>query len=166
MTSNRFIYVILSAFIAGNLLLIFMQYNSSKNIHNLITGNKTLLDELKVGNQLRELERDLISVESNIRGAVATNDTAYLGSVDLKITDAQARLDSLRAISNENSASRNINRLLELANEKLILKNQILDSFHKVGKLSPESFKAIMQRRKLDNEINNVSRNLYESRKR
>ena len=39
MASNRFIYYILAAFITGNLLLIFIQYNSVKNINKLIEGD-------------------------------------------------------------------------------------------------------------------------------
>ncbi len=63
MTSKRFIYFILAVFIAGNLLMIFVQYNSAKNIENLTSGNEKLLYELRVNNELREMERDLLSVE-------------------------------------------------------------------------------------------------------
>jgi len=84
MTSNRFIYFILTAFITGNLLIIFMQYNSTKNIHNLITGNKKLLNELSAGNQLRELERDLLSSELKMDRAVATGDTSRMEEVELQ----------------------------------------------------------------------------------
>src|SRR5882762_3603451 len=166
MTSNRFIYLILSTYIAANLVLIFMQYNSAKNIHNLIVGNKNLLHELEVSNQLRELERDLLSTEIKLRGAVAANDTSYLKGVDSQIAEAQALLDSLRGISDQDSTLRNINYLSQLANEKIILKNQILDSFYKAGKLSPESFRTIMKRRDLSNAINNTSRKIYASRQR
>jgi hypothetical protein len=99
MTSNRFIYFILSAFVAGNLLLIFVQYNSAKNIDNLITGNKKLQDELRVDNQLRELERNLLSAEIKIRGAVATNDSLYFEGVDDLIVEAKGYLDSLKGVS-------------------------------------------------------------------
>ena len=166
MTSNRFIYFILSAFIAGNLLLIFVQYNSAKNIDNLIKGNKKLQHELMVDNQLRELERNLLSAEIKIRGAVATNDTSYFEGVDLLIAEAKGYLDSLKEVSEHDSTARNINRLNEVADEKLILKNRILDSIHHTGKLSSESFRTIMQRRKLTNLVNNFSRKIYDSRRR
>ena len=123
MTTNRFIYFILSAFVAGNLLLIFVQYNSAKNIDNLITGNKKLQQELMIDNQLRELERNLLSAEIKIRGAVATNDTSYIEGIDLLIAQAKGYLDSLKAISEHDSTLRNINGLYEVSDEKLILKN-------------------------------------------
>jgi signal transduction histidine kinase/FixJ family two-component response regulator len=57
MTSNRFIHIILAAFIFGNMVIVLAHYNSANNIHNLITGNEKLLTELNAGNQLRELEQ-------------------------------------------------------------------------------------------------------------
>jgi signal transduction histidine kinase/DNA-binding NarL/FixJ family response regulator len=166
MTTNRFIYFILSAFVAGNLLLIFVQYNSAKNIDNLISGNNKLQQELMVDNQLRELERNLLSAEIKIRGAVATNDSSYFEGVDDLIVEAKGYLDSLKGISEHDSTIRNINRLYAVADEKLILKNRILDSFRLKGKLSPGSFRTIMEQRKLTNLVNNFSRKIYDSRKR
>jgi signal transduction histidine kinase/CheY-like chemotaxis protein len=166
MTSNRFIYLILAAFIAGNLLIIFMQYNSAKNIHNLISGNKKLLNELTVGNQLRELERDLLSSELKIDRAVATGDTGRLKEVDLQLTEARALLDSLRAVTGQDSTLRHIERLSALTDEKSRLKDRILDSFRRVGKLSIESFRVITRQRPLANEVNTASRRIYEGRQR
>lgn len=166
MTSNRFIYMILAAFIAGNLVIIFMQYNSANNIHNLITGNTKLLNELNAGNQLRELERDLLSSEIKIDRAVATGDTSRLKEVDLQLTEARGLLDSLRTITGKDSILRHIERLSALAHEKSTAKARILDSFRRTGKLSTESFRTISQGRPLSNDVNNASRRIYESRQR
>src|ERR1700727_2777964 len=117
MTSNRFIYFILTAFIAGNLLIIFMQYNSAKNVNNLITGNTRLLTELNVSNQLRELERDLLSSELKMNRAVATGDTSRMKEVELQLVQARGLLDSLRAITGQDSTLRDINQLAALADE-------------------------------------------------
>jgi signal transduction histidine kinase/CheY-like chemotaxis protein len=148
------------------LLLILVEYNSAKNIHNLIVGNEKLQNELIVHNQLRELERNLLSVEIKIRGAVATDDYSNLDGVDLLIADAKKYLDSLKVIGEQDSTIKNINRLYEVADEKLILKNRILDSFYHARKISKESFKTIQQHRKLTNEINYVSHKIFDSRQR
>lgn len=167
MTSNRFIYFILSAFIAGNLLLIFMQYNSVKNINNLIEGNEKLLHELQVSNQLREMERDLLSTESKIRGTIATNDTSYLKEIDLRITETKRYLDSLRVVSDQDSTLNHIRRLYAIADEKLLLKKQVLDSFYRNGKISSENFKNILKPRMHTNdETNDLSFKLSDSRQR
>ncbi|MES1159813.1 MAG: sensor histidine kinase, partial [Bacteroidota bacterium] len=166
MTSNRFIYFILSAFIVGNLLIIFMQYNTAKNTNNLITGNQKLLNELKVGNELRELERDLLSSEIKIERAVAVNDTSRLAEVDFQIADAQSLLDSIRETDDQDSTRRNIDHLSVLAGEKLALKKRILDSFRHSGKLSSADFREIMKHRALSNDVNNTTRKIYNSRQR
>ncbi|HXB45745.1 MAG TPA: ATP-binding protein [Puia sp.] len=167
MTSNRFIYFILSAFIAGNLLLIFMQYNSVKNINNLIGGNEKLLHELQVSNQLREMERDLLSTESKIRGAIATSDTSYLKEIDIRIAETKRYLDSLKVVSDQDSTLMHIERLNAIADEKLALKNRVLDSFHHTGKISSESFKNILKPRMHTNdETNDLSFKLTDSRQR
>jgi signal transduction histidine kinase/CheY-like chemotaxis protein len=164
MTSNRIIYWVLAAFITGNLLIIFVQYNSSKNIYNLITGNKKLLNELTVGNQLREAERDLLSAEIRLARAVATNDTSYLLQVDTLLAGAHTLLDSLRIMNDQDSTIRNINQLSKLADEKLMLRNLVMDSFHQGRWISPDSFRAIMKRRSYILEVNNFSRRIYTSR--
>jgi signal transduction histidine kinase/DNA-binding response OmpR family regulator len=164
MTSNRIIYLALTAFIAGNVLIIFVQYSSSKNIYNLITGNRKLSNELIVGNQLREAERDLLAAEIRIGRTVATNDTTYLLQADTMLEDAHAMLDSLRAINNQDSAIRNIDQLFKLADEKVVLKNLIMDAYRRGQGISPDSFRAIMKRRYTILDVNNFSRRIYTSR--
>jgi signal transduction histidine kinase len=164
MTSNRIIYLALTAFIAGNVLIIFVQYSSTKNIHNLITGNKKLSNELIIGNQLREAERDLLATEIRLGRTIATNDTAYLLQADTMLEQAHALLDSLRAIDDQGGAIRNIDQLFKLADEKLVLKNLIMDAYRQGRPISPDSFRAIMQRRYFIIDVNNFSRRIYTSR--
>jgi signal transduction histidine kinase/CheY-like chemotaxis protein len=157
--------LILSTFIAGTLLIIFMQYNSAKNINNLMMGNRRLLNELKAANQLRELDRDLLAAETRINRTVATGDTSRLKEVDEQLTEASGLINSLRATSIEDSSLRNLERLSALANEKMTLKARILDSFRQNGTLTPEDFQVITQhRRMLFNEVNVASRSIYETR--
>ena len=164
MTSKRIIYWVLAAFVAGNLLIVFVQYNSSKYIHRLIVGNKNLMNELNVGNQLREAERDVLATEIRLGRTVATNDTSYLIQTDTLLANAHALLDSLRAISDQENTARNIDQLAYLADEKSTLKNLILDTYRKGRRISPDSFRAIMKHRLFAIDVNNVSRRIYLSR--
>jgi signal transduction histidine kinase/CheY-like chemotaxis protein len=167
MASNRFIYFIISAFMAGNLLLVFLQYNSAKNIHSLITGNEKLLNELRVSNQLRELERDMLSVEIKIRGAIITNDTVYLQGADAQISETQRYLHLLSTISDHDSTLNNIKQLSEIANQKVILKRLLLDSFKATGNISTQRFKKIIEGKMLPlDKVNTISRKVFDSRQR
>lgn len=166
MTSNRIIYLILCAFIAGNLLVIFMQYNSSKNIQLLITGNKQLLNEMRSGNQLREIEQDLLSSEVRIGRAVATNDSTPLKQSEMLLEEALVLLDSLRVTYNQDSTLSNIDRLETLAHEKSAMVHQILDSFRHKVRITPENYRTIIQQRVFFTDVNETSRKIYASRQR
>ncbi|MDP1051483.1 hypothetical protein, partial [Klebsiella quasipneumoniae] len=77
MDNKRFSYFIILTFIAGSLLLIAVQLNSAGNTKALIQNNNTLLSELRSSNHLREIDRDILGVESRIRASIATNDTTH-----------------------------------------------------------------------------------------
>lgn len=166
MTSNRFIYLVLAAFISGTLLLIFIQYNSARNIETLIRGNKRLLNELKAGNDLRELERDIISVESKIRATVATGDTSYINGTDQQIADAEAYLDTLKRINEDTASVKDIDRLAYLARVKLKARDLILDTLFHSGREAAAKLIANPRSKGLGNEINLVTRRIYDSRRR
>ena len=119
MTAKKLVYYILAAFILGTLLLIYIQYNSSKNINNLITGNEKLLNEFKVSNQLKDLEKDVIAVESKIRGTVTTTDTTHIEGLEKQIQQIEAALNQLQKISDDDNSVKYIDLLDYLVHEKL-----------------------------------------------
>ncbi|MCU7551766.1 ATP-binding protein [Chitinophagaceae bacterium LB-8] len=166
MATNRLIYFIVAAFIAGNLILIFIKYNSDKNIDKLIDDNEKLLDEFSVNNQLKTMERDVVLVESKVRGTVATNDTAYMEGVELQMAKVKSDLDDLQKIKDEDSAEEYIDQLDILVREKLRFNDQVLDVYTKEGKKAAEAI-LITQRGKrftdsillLTQKISNVRQN-------
>lgn len=164
MNNNRFTYLILTAFLIGTLILAFIQYNSSKNIDQLIKGNQKLLRELQAGNKLRELERDIIWVESRIRAAIATDDTSHIEGVDAKISEVEAFVDTLKDMNTDDSAVMYIERLKYLAGLKLHNKNQLMHEFFRTGRMDDTSLIANPRAREISNEISSVTRKIYDSR--
>lgn len=139
MTAKKLVYYILAAFIAGTLALVYIQYNSSKNINELIRGNELLLGEMSVSNQLKDLEKGVLTVESKVRGAVTTRDT----SLTEGLTQQMARIDSellqLQKLSDNDSSVLFIDELDQLVHEKLLFNRAILDSLREHGKGSAET---------------------------
>jgi len=166
MNNNRFTYLVLIAFFTGTAVLAFVQYNSSKNIDQLITGNQKLLWELQADNRLRELERDIIWVESRIRAAIATDDTSHIEGVDMKIAAVEAYVDTLKQINNDDSSIMYIERLQYLAGQKLHNKQQLMHEFFRTGKMDDTSLIANPRAREISNEITTVTHRLYDSRKK
>lgn len=156
----------LSLFVAGTLLLVIVQYNSSRNIESLISGNEKLLKELRASNHLRELERDIIWVESRIRAAIATDDISHIEGVDEKIEEIEAYLDSLKGSNSDLKAERYINRLDELAKDKLRTKDALVREFEKSGHMDDTSVISNPRARVVSNEITLYTRRIYDSRQR
>ncbi|MEO8405204.1 MAG: ATP-binding protein [Chitinophagaceae bacterium] len=164
MTSKKIVYYILAAFITGNLLLIYVQYNSAKNINALIDGNQKLLDEFRVEKELQELGTDIVTVENKVRGAVDAGDTAHMETLENQITDVQANLGKLQKINDDDSSVKFIDELDLLVREKLKFSNQILDTFHIKGKVAAERFIYASQDRGLSTRIALVSDKIDSSR--
>ncbi|MFT3677701.1 MAG: ATP-binding protein [Chitinophagaceae bacterium] len=134
MKGKRLIYFILAGFIAGTLLLVYIQFNSSKNINTLINGNEKLLQELSTGRQLQELGKNVIAFESRIRGAVATNDTGLFRGIETQLAEIDADLEKLQKVTDDDSSVKYIDQLDKLVRRKIAFGNQVLDSLHLAGR--------------------------------
>jgi CHASE3 domain sensor protein len=82
--SEKLKYGTLFLFVSGVILIVFLQFLSGENINRLVARNKTLLNEVSLQNDLRKLEADVLTVESDIRGLVITGDSTSLPAVQEK----------------------------------------------------------------------------------
>lgn len=165
MGNKRFAYLIVFAFIAGSILLIAVQINSARNTKELIKNNNTLLHELSSSNHLREIDRDILGVESRIRASIATNDTTHLNGVDQKIDEVENFLDSLSKDNANAEEDKLIKRLGVLAMDKKIVKEKLLHRYHSIGDMDDQTSIANPRARKISNEITDITAKIYKSRR-
>ncbi|UMQ42706.1 ATP-binding protein [Chryseobacterium sp. Y16C] len=165
MDNRRFSYFIILTFIAGSLLLIAVQINSAQNTKELIRNNNKLLEELRSSNHLREIDRDILGVESRIRASIATNDTTHLEGIDQKINQIENFLDSLSKDNADTEEERLIHRLSVLAMDKKTTKDKLLLRYHTLGNMDDQTSIANPRARKISNEITSITAKIYESRK-
>jgi len=164
MANKRFGYFILAAFVSATTLLFIIQYNFSHNMNTMIQGNENLVKELRVSNYLREIDRDILGVESRIRAAIATDDTSHLEGVDAKITTVMAYLDSLDANEPNDESNEYLKRLKVLAQQKTRIKNALIERYTKLGNMNDTSFIANPKARKISDEITAVTYKIYDIR--
>ena len=119
MTGKRIIYYLLAAFIAGNAILIYIQYNSAKNIDILIDGNEKVLAEINVTNTLRELNREVVAIEAKKTGPESKPDTIDLEGTKAKLFNIQSAIDNLQKISDDDTSVKYVDVLDLLVHEKL-----------------------------------------------
>lgn len=132
-------YWVLWLFLLGVLVIVFLQVISGYNINRLIQGNKKLLSELQVQNDLRRVESNILTVESDIRGAVITSNDDLLKNTENKIQVISAQLTSLKNIFKGQVPASEINELDFLVKEKIRFNRQILKMFYSKGKDSAEA---------------------------
>ncbi|HTB26885.1 MAG TPA: ATP-binding protein [Puia sp.] len=119
MNLRKIIYFLSVAFISGNIILLYVHYNSNRNVNNLIEGNKKILAEMGVTNELRELNKDIAAIEGRYGGVKSVPDSNYIREFKAKIGIVQFDLDNLQKISDDDSSVIYINRLDLLVHEKL-----------------------------------------------
>jgi len=165
-STKNFIGLIIILFLIGASLMTIIQYNSAKNIDSLIDGNSRLLKELQTSNHLREIERDIIWIESRIRAAIATDDITHLEGVDLKVFMVEKYLDSLQSNTADFSVIPSINRLREIAREKKTAKHKLVADYKKAGKMDNIGLISNPRARFVSNEISDVTKKIYSSRQK
>ena len=165
MGNKRFAYLIVLTFIADSILLIAVQINSARNTKELIKNNNILLHELSSSNHLREIDRDILGVESRIRASIATNDTTHLNGVDQKIDEVENFLDSLSKDNADATEDKLIKRLGKLAMDKKIVKEKLLHRYHSIGDMDDQTSIANPRARKISNEITDITAKIYKSRR-
>ncbi|SDJ72587.1 Signal transduction histidine kinase [Pedobacter sp. ok626] len=164
MGNKRFAYLIMLTFIADSILLISLQINSANNTRELIKNNNTLLHELRSSNHLREIDRDILGVESRIRASIATNDTSHLEGIDQKINEIESFLDSLSRDNADVNEEKLIHRLSVLALDKKVVKEKLLQRYLTLGNMDDQSSIVNPRARTISDEITSITAKIYRSR--
>ncbi|MFM9911172.1 MAG: response regulator [Chitinophagaceae bacterium] len=132
---------------------------------NLIFGNEKLVDEFKVSAELNELEKDIVTVESKVRGAVTTTDTSYIEGLDKNIMQIEANLAQLQKITDDDSSVAYIDELDRIIQQKLIFNRKIIGNFKIAGKNEAEKLIATNKGKHLTDSLIALSHKIDSTRK-
>lgn len=103
----------------------FLQVISGYNINRLTVRNKSLFNELQFQNQLRKLESNVLTVESNLRGAIITNDKERIKTIQAYNQNLDKEFSALKKYS---QVSAPIKQLQKLVEEKKNFNQRIIDT--------------------------------------
>jgi len=135
-----FRYWVLWMFLFGILIIVFLQVISGYNINRLIDGNKRLTFEMHIQNKLRTIEADVLSIESDIRGAVITGKEEHIRGIENKLSKITEQLDTLKALYSHQFDPRDLDLLNFLVKEKIDFSYRILAAY----RLSRESAEQVI----------------------
>jgi signal transduction histidine kinase/CheY-like chemotaxis protein/HPt (histidine-containing phosphotransfer) domain-containing protein len=131
-------YLVLWLFLFGIIIIVFLQVLSGYNITRLIQGNAAVLNELQVQNDLHKLQGDVLTVESDIRGAVITEDTIHLKNTEFKVGQIEDAMKNINRYFRSGKSSREVDTLTQLVNRKIQHHHQVLGAFYSKGKAAAE----------------------------
>ncbi|WP_276480836.1 ATP-binding protein [Paraflavitalea pollutisoli] len=133
MSGKRIILYIIGPFILGTLVLVYLEYNSTKHVNALVTANNKLLDEFQITQNLLDAAKSKVVIERKIRGFIESGDTSYLSGLDSEFHEIQAAQDFLHGIADDSGSVVLISELNRSIKLKVDLFHDILDAYHKHG---------------------------------
>ena len=132
-------HLTLFIFLVSILLIVYLQFNSGQSIDNLIHLNARLLNELKTQTELQKLETGVVSVESNIRGAVIADRLDHIKNLENHIREIRKSVNRIDIYFNDPSTDSIVKRLDTLVERKLRHNYNILSLVYSNNKDSAES---------------------------
>ncbi|WP_298735365.1 ATP-binding protein [uncultured Chitinophaga sp.] len=164
MQSKRIKYYLLGLFLTGMILFIVLQFNSSKHIRILISGNEQLLQELNVKNELQKLQTDMARTDSKVRGTVISQDTLHITGIEGEIATIRSDLNTISKMMLDDSTEKLLTQLGYLVDEKNNFNVQVLDTFYGQGKHAAERMINNQKGRRLTEAINIILHSLDSTR--
>jgi len=160
MKYSPFIYFLIVIFVSITLLTVYMQYNSSKNIKGLISGNENLLAEFSTDKDLRNIQSYILNIESKVRGVIVTGDTVHQEGVEDEVRMIEAIMNRLQQVSANDNTENLIDRLDSLLKIKISFSRQTLNVYYSSGKTAAEKMNSPRNVRQLTGDIRETIQDL------
>jgi len=156
MRNKRFMLYLFGVFIITIILIVYLQYNSNRNIHKLISGNEALIKEFQIIGETQKLQTNMLYIESEIHRAVIGQDSSYLEGIRDKERNARIRLLNLIPLLTTDSTKRLVQKLDSLIEEKLAFGNNVIDALFTKGQSTAEEMYKSRKGKNAMGEIVNV----------
>ena len=138
MKNKQFLYFLLALLAAVICVILFLQYNSNKNIDQLIKGNDALIDEFGIIGETQKLQTDLLYIESEIYRTVIGEDSSYLPGIREKEKSVRLGLTRIKPLVSTDSAKKLVLKLDSLVEAKLTFGDSMLTVLFTTGQSSAE----------------------------
>ena len=140
MLKRKLKYLPLIVFLVSVLMIVFLQFNSGQSINSLINSNTRLLNELKTQRDLQILETAIVSVESNVRGAVITERSDHLKNLEGEIHNIRLGLKKLDIYFEDPVTDSLMKSLTNVVERKITHSTKIIQQYEQFGKDSAEEY--------------------------
>ncbi|MFT3680926.1 MAG: ATP-binding protein [Ferruginibacter sp.] len=138
MLRKYFRYLLLATFFTAILLIVFLQFNSTRSINQLIHGNESLIAELRLKNELQQLQTDIVTAENRVKDAVIQNEIGQLKNLQQEVAGINNMLNMLDSMINDTGTDPLLAKLQRHVKQKIEFNYRVLDTFSIKGKNAAE----------------------------
>lgn len=156
MQNRQYHHIALWGFLVGILFIVFIQFFSGRSINRLTQLNTSLLNELRLQNDLHRLESGILMIESDVRGAVLSQDSVFLKDLDLKTSNVNRDLEDLKNLLQADKYASHLPRLQSLVQQKILFNDSVANLFRANGKLAAEELISTRRGRLLRDSISSI----------
>ena len=112
---------------------------SGRSINHLTQINGSLLKELTLQNDLNKLKSDILIIESDVRGAVLSQDSIFLKDIDAKTSTVNRDIVNLGKVLQNEQPSNDLEKLHLLVEQKIAFNDSVANTFKIKGKQAAEA---------------------------
>jgi signal transduction histidine kinase/CheY-like chemotaxis protein len=156
MQNRPYHHIALWGFLIGILFIVFIQFFSGRSINRLAQLNSSLLNELRLQNDLHRLESGILTVESDVRGAVLSQDSGFLKNFNLKTASVNEDLAKLEKLLRSDKYAADLPKLHSLVEQKIAFNDSVATIFKTTGKLDAEAFISSRRGKTLRDSISSI----------
>ena len=147
-------YIALWGFLIGILLIVFIQFFSTRSINHLTQLNNSLSKELAFQNEINKIRSGILVIESNVRGAILSQDSVFLKDINIKTASVSEELANLLSILPNNRTE--LEKLQSLVQEKFSFNDSVIYTFISSGKQAAEALISTGRGRILRDSISSI----------
>ena len=156
MQNRPYHHIALCGFLIGILFIVFIQFFSGRSINRLTQLNTSLLNELQLQNDLHRLESDILIIESDVRGAVLSQDSTFLKDIGVATANVNKDLNNLEGLLKSDKYANELPRLQLLVQQKIAFNDSVANAFRNDGKSVAEALIATKRGRILRDSISAI----------
>ena len=158
-------HIALWGFLVAILFIVFIQFFSGRSINRLTQLNSALLNELNLQNNLHRLESDILIIESDVRGAVLSQDSVFLKGIHPKTIQVRNDLANLEQLLGSDKSKNDLSRLHLLIDKKIAFNDSVANTFKSNGKQAAEKLIMTGRGRILRDSISSVISTIDQAKK-
>ena len=135
-----FRYILVAVFFIAIMIIVFLQFNSNKNIDELIVGNEDLLQSQHIKTALHQLQKNIFKIDAETHSIIISGEKdnhRYQQLLQKQEITKNVQTDSL-LLGVDSTITNSVASLKSLINRKLQFNQQLLDTFNLKGKVAAE----------------------------